>query len=54
MKYEVETVEISDGRKLYLYTFEEDSVTLQNLNMTPSLPESDRPAEPDDSAFPTE
>lgn len=25
MKYEVETVEISDGRKLYLYTFEEDS-----------------------------
>ena len=25
MKYEVETLEISDGRTLYLYTFEEDS-----------------------------
>jgi len=25
VKYEVETVEISDGRKLYLFTFEEQS-----------------------------
>ncbi len=24
MKFEVETVEISDGRKLYLYTFEDE------------------------------
>ena len=25
MKFEVETLEISDGRKLYLYTFEDDA-----------------------------
>ena len=24
MKYQVETIEISDGRKLYLYTFQDD------------------------------
>ena len=30
MKFEVETVEISDGRKLYLYTFEDESQEADN------------------------
>ena len=30
MKFEVETVEISDGRKLYLYTFDDDGQEANN------------------------
>ncbi len=54
MRFAVETLEMSDGRKLYLYRFDESLVSLPKENKKPNLQESDRQEEPDDSASQTE